>query len=271
MDLRVSKNFSREEVREEVIPVYMGLIKQIDDQMGVLFDYMSRKGLMDNTMIVFTSDHGDYLGDHWMGEKDLFHDQSVKIPLIVYDPRTGHSANVCDELVESIDIVPTLLDAVGGDASDQSHRIEGRSLMPFLSGGKPDTWRSYAISEYDYSVLPVAIKLKIAPRDARLFMVANKKWKYIHAPGFRPMLFDLINDPHEFEDLGADPKYASARNSLQDVLNLWGLRYSQRTTRSEKQILAARGKSTRKGILIGVWDENELPEELWSNYLGGEK
>jgi arylsulfatase A-like enzyme len=272
MDLRVSRNFGRDEVREEVIPVYMGLIKQIDDQLGVLFDSMSRTGLMENTMIVFTSDHGDYLGDHWMGEKDLFHDQSVKIPLIVYDPRWERtSANVCDELVESVDIVPTLLDAVGGDVSGQSHRIEGRSLVPFLKNETPETWRGYAISEYDYSVLPVAVKLKIAPRDARLFMVANKKWKYVHAPGFRPMLFDLANDPQEFADLGADPEYASVRDTLQDVLHKWGLRYSQRTTRSEQQILAARGKSVRKGILIGVWDENEIPEELWSAYLGGEK
>lgn len=267
MDLRVSKSFARDEVRDEVIPVYMGLIKQIDDQMGVLFDYMSRKGLMDNTMIVFTSDHGDYLGDHWMGEKDLFHEPSAKIPLIVYDPRNTAS-NVCDELVESIDIVPTLLDAVGGDAEDQSHRLEGRSLTPFLRGEKPASWRGHAISEYDYSVLPVASKLNIAPRDARLFMVANKKWKYMYAPGFRPMLFDLENDPLELTDLGANQDYAAACREMQEVLNRWGLRYSQRTTRSEKQILASRGKSVRKGILIGVWDEAEVPEELWSAYLG---
>lgn len=270
MDLRVSRNFSRDDVRDQVIPVYMGLIKQIDDQMGVLFDYMSRKGLMDNTLIVFTSDHGDYLGDHWMGEKDLFHDQSVKIPLIIYDPRfNDHTApRVCDEIVEAIDLVPTFLDAVGGDWVDQAHRLEGRSLTSFLSGDKPENWRNYAISEYDYSVLPVATKLNVAPRDARLFMVASKRWKLVHTPGFRPILFDLESDPYEFCDLGADPKYAPVRDMLQNVLNNWGLRYSQRTTRSEKQILASRGKSTRKGILIGVWDENELPAELWSGYLG---
>ena len=62
--------FSRDEVRERVIPVYMGLVKQIDDQMGVLFSYLERAGRMADTMIVFTSDHGDNLGDHWLGEKD---------------------------------------------------------------------------------------------------------------------------------------------------------------------------------------------------------
>ena len=64
----------------------MGLIKQIDDQMGVLFSFLEKRGYFDNTMIVFTSDHGDYLGDHWLGEKELFHEPSVKIPLIIYDP-----------------------------------------------------------------------------------------------------------------------------------------------------------------------------------------
>jgi arylsulfatase A-like enzyme len=63
MDLRVSKAFAREEVREEVIPVYMGLIKQIDDQLGRLFAFMQERGLLESTMIVFTSDHGDYLGE----------------------------------------------------------------------------------------------------------------------------------------------------------------------------------------------------------------
>ena len=87
MDMRYSRNMSRDEVRQKVIPAYMGLIKQIDDQMGVLMNFLEARGLLDNTMIVFTSDHGDYLGDHWMGEKDLFHDPSAKIPLIVFDPR----------------------------------------------------------------------------------------------------------------------------------------------------------------------------------------
>ena len=65
-------------MRERVIPAYMGLIKQIDDQLGRLFAFLEERGLMENTMIVFTSDHGDYLGDHWMGEKDLFHELSVR-------------------------------------------------------------------------------------------------------------------------------------------------------------------------------------------------
>ena len=118
MDLRVSAAFARDEVRAEVIPVYMGLIKQIDDQLGVLFRFMEQRGLLRHTLIVFTSDHGDYLGDHWMGEKDLFHEPSVKVPLIVCDPSPEADATrgtVCDALVEAIDLAPTFLEALGDD------------------------------------------------------------------------------------------------------------------------------------------------------------
>ena len=271
MELRVSGNFSRDEVRAEVIPVYMGLIKQIDDQLGHLFRFLQERGLFETTMIVFTSDHGDYLGDHWMGEKDLFHEPSVKVPLIIYDPSPEADAargSACDALVEAIDLAPTFLHAFGADPQEQSHRLEGRSLLPLLRGEAPSEWRRYIFSEYDYSMLPVAAKLGIAPRNARLFMVADERWKYVHAVGFRPMLYDLASDPSEFRDLGADPACEAERQRLAGALAEWGLRLSQRTTRSERQMIEARGKSQRKGILIGVWDEAEIPAELWSKYLG---
>jgi arylsulfatase A-like enzyme len=270
MDQRVAGAFARDEVRAEVIPVYMGLIKQIDDQLGRLFAFMRERGLLQNTLVVFTSDHGDYLGDHWMGEKDLFHEPSVKVPLIIYDPSAAADrtrGTACDELVEAIDLAPTFLEALGADASAQSHRLEGRSVVPLLHGRAPEHWRSYAISEYDYA-LPVGARLGVEPRDARLFMVADKRWKYIHAIGFRPMLYDLESDPQEFRDLGADPAFESERQRLAAALQKWGLRLSQRTTLSEDQVRNLRGRAQRRGILIGVWDESDVPAELWCGYLG---
>jgi arylsulfatase A-like enzyme len=219
---------------------------------------------------VFTSDHGDYLGDHWLGEKDLFHEPSVKIPLIIYDPSPEADAargTTSDALVEAIDLAPTFIAAVGGDADAQAHRLEGRSLMPLLRGEAPAQWRAFTISEYDYSLSPTAVKLDVAPRDARLFMIADQRWKYIHAGGFRPMLFDLQRDPGELHDLGADPAHAAERERLRNALAQWGLRMSQRTTLSEDQVLARRGKVQRRGILIGVWDEKDIPDELWQGYL----
>jgi arylsulfatase A-like enzyme len=271
MKLKASQTFSRPGVREEVVPVYMGLIKQIDDQLGRLFAFMQDRGLFDRTLIVFTSDHGDYLGDHWLGEKDLFHEPSVRIPLIIYDPATAADASrgsACNALVEAIDLLPTFLDALGADPVSQAHRLEGRSLVPLLRAATVGCWRRFAISEYDYAQLPIAARLGVAPRDARLFMVADARWKYVHAVGFRPMLFDLENDPNEFRDLGADPVHAEERVRLATALHAWGLRQAQRTTRSDAEIRAAQGQSERRGILIGAWDEADFPGELWSAYLG---
>ncbi len=103
-------------------------------------------------MIVFTSDHGDYLGDHWLGEKDFFHDCAVKVPLIVADPRPqGNAARgsvVCEALARGVRPGPDLLEYFGNEA--KPHVVEGQSLMPFLRGETPAKWRQCAFSEYDY-------------------------------------------------------------------------------------------------------------------------
>ena len=130
---RIAKSFSRDEVRNIVAPVYMGLIKELDDQIGRLFKYLESAGRLDDTMVVFCSDHGDNMGDHWMGEKDLFFDCSARTPLIVYDPRESADVSrvkVCNELVEGIDLAPTFMEFYGGPA--KPHIIEGRSLQPLL-------------------------------------------------------------------------------------------------------------------------------------------
>ena len=169
----------------------------------------------------------------------------------------------------------------GRDAGEHRERLyrEARVLeklshpgiVRYVAHGEtPEHWRAIAFSEYDYSMLPAAAKLGLAPRDARLFMAADRRWKYVHAVGFRPMLFDMQDDPEEFVDRGADPAYATERGRLAAVLSEWALRQSQRTTISERQILGARGKSQRRGILIGVWDESDIPQDLWSVYRGGE-
>ena len=150
LNARVCKSFARDEVRKHVIPAYMGLIKQLDDHLGRLFKWMEDNGLAENTIIAFTSDHGDYMGDHWMGDKDFYHQQAVKVPLIIYDPRA--EANVtrgteCDALVEQIDFAPTFMNAVG--CPPKPWIVEGRDLTPLLHG-KVGLSRNYVTSEHDY-------------------------------------------------------------------------------------------------------------------------
>jgi arylsulfatase A-like enzyme len=261
MDMRYSKNMARNAAREKVIPAYMGLITQIDDQIGLLMHFLEDRALLDSTMIVFTSDHGDYLGDHWMGEKDLFHDQSAKIPLIVIDPtdtadRTRNT--VCDALVEAIDLAPTFIEYFGGKLPD--HILEGRSLAPYLRGEVPTNWRKVVFSEYDYCMQDVRLKLSQPIEQCRLFMVFDGRWKYIHASGFRPMLYDLLDDPQELIDRGEDSSCANVIANLQTALFEWALHPKGHITTSTEKIAAYADQQlqVKGGILIGVWDETEL-------------
>ncbi|APX16804.1 phosphonate monoester hydrolase [Phaeobacter inhibens] len=267
MNNQIGRAFSRDEVRQKVIPAYMGLIKQADDQMGHLFAWLEATGRMQDTMIVLTSDHGDYLGDHWMGEKNLFHEPSIKVPLIIYDPRGEADATrgaTCDEVVEAIDLLPTFLEAAGGEPAP--HILEGRSLMPWLRGEMPE-WRDYAVAEFDYATLPLCEKLGLTPKDARLFMVVDKRWKFMHAEGgLRPMLFDLQEDPDELVDLAKSGAHQEVIDLMYDRLLEWGLRMSQRITLSDAQIATRRGKSARKGILLGVYEPSEVDDTLTEAY-----
>ena len=263
---RVSRNFSRDEVRARVMPAYMGLIKQIDDQIGVLMTFLGERGELATTTIVFTSDHGDYLGDHWLGEKDLFHECSVRVPLIIADPSPAADAtrgSTCDALVEAIDLAPTFVENFGGTPA--RNIMEGRSLLPLLRGENPapgsGKWRSHVFSEYDYAMQDARALLGQPVEQCRLFMVFDGRWKYIHATGFRPMLYDLEADPNEFHDRGADPACAVERARLKDALFDWALRDHNRITMPDARIAGYnRAAQLKAGILIGYWDEAEVAQ-----------
>ncbi|KNG95112.1 alkaline phosphatase family protein [Pseudaestuariivita atlantica] len=256
-----AQSFSRDAVRDRVVPAYMGLVKELDDQLGRLFDHLRDSGRMDDTMIVFCSDHGDNLGDHWLGEKDLFYDCSARIPLIVVDPRDAADTTrgtACEAPVEGIDLPATFLDAFG--IAPKPHILEGRSLMPWLHGEVPE-WRDYAVSEYDYATREARTALGIDQRDARLTMIFDGRWKYIHSEGHRPMLFDLETDPDELTDLGGDPAHGDQIARLREAHFDWARQHHSRTTLPAERIEAmARGKEP-PGIFIGHWNRSEAEAE----------
>jgi arylsulfatase A-like enzyme len=262
-----SRNFAMDEVRHNVIPAYMGLIKQIDDQMGRLFAWMESSGRMDDTMIVFTSDHGDYLGDHWLGEKEMLHECSVRVPMIIYDPDPAADATRGTEsaaLVESLDMIPTFLDMVG-DWHDKGHVLEGLSLLPLIrgnagtsEGGTGEAWRDAVFAEIDYAFKPVRKYLDDrAPQDSRGFMVRTDRWKYLLWEGYDPQLFDLDSDPDEFRDLGTDPAQAETRAELHERLFAWLRARRMRITISEDTVRKRTGGAPTRGIIIGEWTPEE--------------
>ncbi|PRY24204.1 arylsulfatase A-like enzyme [Aliiruegeria haliotis] len=257
---RFSRVFARDGVRERVIPAYVGLITQIDDQIGRLMRFLDERGLTEDTLIVFTSDHGDYLGDHWLGEKELFHDASVRVPLIVVDPSPEAEATrgtVSPALVEAIDLAPTFVEAAGGDA--RPHILEGHSLLPLIRG-EVERLREVVISEYDYSSRRARRELGQPIPDCRMVMVHDGRWKYVHAQGFRPMLFDQETDPEELHDLGADPAFQAERDRLHAALVEWALEHHNRTTMSDSRIAETTGNEWAQKIYIGFWDDADLEE-----------
>jgi arylsulfatase A-like enzyme len=263
MQLGVSQTFSDDEKRAHVLPTYYGLVKEVDDNIGRVLDHLDAKGLTDKTLIVLTADHGDYLGDHWLGEKDLFHQPSVKLPLIVSDPRSEADATrgqQCDALVGAIDVLPTLIECAGGEISE--HRLEGRSLLPFLHQSPNPFEREFIVAEDDYGRLPVASQLGVDSLAARMTMAFNGRYKLVHCPGCPDMLFDLHNDPDELVDVGRDPGYDGVRRTLRDQLLDWSATLRNRRAVSREMERNANGLSRRQGILIGFWDRASVPDAL---------
>ncbi|MEM7120410.1 MAG: sulfatase-like hydrolase/transferase [Pseudomonadota bacterium] len=249
-----SQCFAREDVRRTVIPTYMGLITEIDHHVGRLVDFLRTKGLAEDTIVVVTSDHGDYLGDHWLGEKDLFHEESVRIPLIVADPRSTADATrgtIDDTLVEAIDLAASFLDIAGGEPAP--HRLEGRSLMPLLGGERSGDWRDAVFCDSCFAMREARLDLGLEPQDARGYMVRTRDWKYVLFEKNPPMLFDLTTDPHELNDLGRDPGHDRVRADMHERLFDWTRHRRLRTTIPDDVIAANTGRAHERGYLFGVW------------------
>jgi arylsulfatase A-like enzyme len=255
MNTPPSLSFSRDEVRERVIPTYMGLIKQLDDHLGQLFQYLDDNGLAQDTLIVFTSDHGDYLGDHWLGEKELFHDTIVKVPMIVVDPRPQADVTrgtVIDELVEAIDLAPTFLEALG--LPPVPHCLEGQSLQALIHGQHTGALRQAVFSENTYAFRdPVRLPLGRPVEACQMTMVRTRDWKLVHHEGLAPQLFDLQKDPEECHDLGTDPALAGVRAELMALLFDWLQSRRRNTTITHESIALWNRREVEAGIRIGEW------------------
>jgi arylsulfatase A-like enzyme len=255
MQQEYSESYSRDDVRELTLPVYMGLIKQIDDQLGRLFEHMKQTNQFDNTMIVFTSDHGDYFGDHWLGEKDLLHEPSVKVPFIVANPSANADASrgsSSDEFVGAIDVLPTLVEFAGGKIDRE--RLEGRSLMPILCGQTPRDWREYVVAEIDYSDRGPRTLLDVPPYECRAVMIRDRQWKYIHYDRFRPQLFDLVNDPDELRDLGEESNLRQVHDMMRARLFDWQRGLKKRIGMPYENLDSMGPERDESlGIIIGRW------------------
>ncbi len=251
-----AKTFQNEEVRKAIIPTYMALIKQIDDHLGKLFTFMKRNGLEQNTMIIFTSDHGDYLGDHFMGEKDFFHQEIIKNPLLIYDPSLKKQPSEIKELVEAVDIIPTILDYYNIDKP--AHVLEGRSLYHLLQGDQVGPWRDCVFCEYDYSMMAIRMHLSQPVDQCRIYMVFDGRYKYIKPIGYNAILFDLQQDQNEFKNIAKERE--DLCKTFEDKLHHWLLRNNNHTSFSYQKVQAY--KQVLNDIPIGYWDQKQMDDDI---------
>jgi arylsulfatase A-like enzyme len=209
---------------------YCGLISEVDDCLGQVFAYLEETGQWEETMIVFTSDHGEQLGDHWLLGKIGYHDESFRIPLVVKDagasPRAGA---VEDAFTESVDVMPTILEALGGTIP---RACDGHSLLPLLDGPAPAGWRNLLFYEYDFRDVfysaPEA-DLGLGMDESALCVVQDARYKYVHFAALPPLFFDLARDPHCFENLAGSPAHAALVKEYAQRALSKRMRHAERT------------------------------------------
>ena len=189
---------------------YYGNVSYIDDKVGQLLDALDHTGLADNTIVILTADHGEMLGERGLWFKNQFFEWSMRVPLIIRDPRT-QTAGRSGGLVSLVDLLPTVLDlASDGDPPEPVDRLDGASLVGLLAGDDP-SWGDRVMGEYsaDGSTAPC-------------FMLRQGAHKFIYCETDRDLLYDLSRDPSELENVAADPAYAeTARDMKREILSRW--------------------------------------------------
>lgn len=228
---------------------YMSVIKSVDESVGRVLDYLDSHGLTDNTIIVYTSDQGFYMGEHGWFDKRFMYEESLRTPLLIAYPGHIQPGSVCNKLVQNIDYAPTFLDLAG---ISKPKELPGRSLTPiFKAGDKVKGWRnSIYYHYYDYPTYHM-VRKHDGVRTDRYKLIhfygaggldAVKENKYQRQPGtrehgcmtyltslgyFEPKdsavnyneLYDLQADPHELNNLYGKPGYEKITKQLQKQLN----------------------------------------------------
>ncbi len=193
---------------QRYIKDYARCIQAVDDQAGRLLDYLDESGLSQNTIVIYSSDQGFFLGDHGWFDKRFMYEECYRTPLLVKWPGVTTAGSDCDALVSNLDYAQTLLD-IAGVPADPS--MQGRSLTPLLKGEAPADWRKSLY--YHYYEFP-------GPHDvARHYGVKTARYKLLHFYHLSEWeLYDLQQDPQEMKSVYGDPAYATVQAELKTEL-----------------------------------------------------
>jgi len=214
---------------------YYGLVEYFDDTVGRLLGTLTATGLADNTIVIYTSDHGESAGENGLWWKMNFYEGSIGVPLIISAPGRFPEGIRRGEVVSVMDLAPTLVEMAGGDPMPA---ISGQNLVPLLAEWPAAHWRDEAFAE--------TIGSHMGDPPGR--MIRRGPWKLIHYEGHRPLLFNLDEDPHEFVDRAEAPECREVRAYLHDrVLQGWDPHRAERILARRKQDL----------VLLGAWGQVE--------------
>ena len=193
---------------QRYIKDYLRTIASIDDNLGRILDWLDETGLAENTMVVYSSDQGFYLGEHGWYDKRWMYEESFRTPLIVRWPGATQPASASGAIVSNLDFAPTFLDMAGIEVPPD---MQGRSLVPLLTGETPPDWRTSFYYHYYEADGPHAV--------AEHYGVATDRYKLIRYPATDEWeLFDLETDPRELLSRAAEPEYEAIRAGLEAEL-----------------------------------------------------
>lgn len=178
---------------------YYGLVAHFDRQLGKVLETLESTGLADDTIVIYTSDHGEMAGEHGMWWKMNYYDGSSSVPLIVSWSGHFESSGTRDQVVNLVDLGPTMIDIAGADNLPD---ISGNSLLPLINNEDVE-WKNESYTEH-------CPNLGFPPSR----MIRTDKWKMIHYDGYTPQLFNMLADPMEINDLGADTKFKDIIDEL---------------------------------------------------------
>jgi N-acetylglucosamine-6-sulfatase len=204
---------------DETIRDRLEMLLSIDDGLGKILSALERAGTLDDTVVVFTSDHGYFYGEHGLNaERRFAYEESIRIPLVARYPRLIKPGTTPGQLTLTIDLAPTLLE-LGRAAVPRE--LQGRSLVPLLGGGRPKDWRTSVLIEHHSD--PESYLGRSALRRALNMgyqAVRTERHKYIQYTELSGMdeLYDLESDPYEMNNLFANPQRASTLQAMRDEL-----------------------------------------------------
>ena len=200
------------EARQRQRAYYLANVSMIDRKVGEILEALQAKGLLENSVVMFTSDHGDTLGDHGHSQKWTMYEQVVRVPLVVWGPGHVTPGRAVGQLVQHMDIGPTILEIAGVPVPSY---MEARTLMPLLQGNQVSA-RDLVFAELGPDNVLEKIRF--------MTMVRSERWKLVHLLGVPDgQLFDLTEDPHEERNLWYEQSYAAQKRELLDAIFEWRL------------------------------------------------